>query len=456
MKRIDVLPDDVLLEIFDFYVDGQSYGGKSGIEAWQSLVHVCRRWRNLVFRSPRRLNLQLYCSPETPAKDTLGIWPALPLLVWGEMASSGVDNVIAALEQSNRVCQIYLWGLTGQQLEEILAVMQVPFPELTDLELDSNETLPVIPDSFLGGSAPRLRNFTSFGIPFPGLPKLLSSAADHLVELWIRNIPHSGYISPEAMAALLSTLSSLEKLSLEFQSLQSRPDLESPSLPPPNRSILPALDWFEFKGATEYLENLVTRIDTPQFVNIQITFFNQIDFDCPRLAQFISRTPTLRARDNAHVKFDDSETSVALPAGVSTLVMSISSREPDWQLSSVAQLCNSSLPRPSTVEDLYIEYQYSRLVWKDDAIENVLWLELLLPFTAVKNLYLSKQFAPGIATALKELVGITEVLPSLQNIFVEGFEPSGPFQKNIGDFVAARQLSDHPIAISVWDKNSNM
>jgi len=109
------------------------------------------------------------------------------------MASSGVDNVIAALEQSNRVCQIYLWGLTGQQLEEILAVMQVPFPELTDLELDSNETLPVIPDSFLGGSAPRLRNFTSFGIPFPGLPKLLSSAADHLVELWIRNIPHSGY-----------------------------------------------------------------------------------------------------------------------------------------------------------------------------------------------------------------------------------------------------------------------
>jgi hypothetical protein len=102
----------------------------------------------------------------------------------------------------------------------------------------------------------------------------------------------------------------------------------------------------------------------------------------------------------------------------------------------------------STVEDLFIENRYRQLVWKDDAIENTLWLQLFLPFTAVNNLYLSEEFATSIAAALQELVGsrITEVLPSLQNIFVDG--PSGPFQKAIGQFVAARQLSDHPIAIS--------
>ncbi len=44
------------------------------------------------------------------------------------------------------------------------------------------------------------------------------------------------------------------------------------------------------------------------------------------------------------------------------------------------------------IEDLYIEHRYSRLVWANDAIENTLWLELLLPFPAVKNLYLSKDF----------------------------------------------------------------
>ena len=203
----------------------------------------------------------------------------------------------------------------------------------------------------------------------------------------------------------------------------------------------------------------MTRIETPQLKWMRITFFNQIDFVCPRLTKFISCTPTLQARnsDNARVEFNDWVTSVTLPVGVGALEISISCIEPGWQLSSIAQVCNSSLPRPSTVQDLYMEYQYLRLVWKDNAIDNALWLEFLLPFITVKNLYLSKEFAPGIATALQGLIGgITEVLPSLQSIFVEGLEPSGPFQKNVGEFVAWRQLSGHPIAISVWDKDFDM
>ena len=467
MKRIHVLPDDVLLEVFDFYVDMRPpYLKKTGTEAWQSLVHVCRRWRSLVLGSPRRLNLQLYCTPKTPASETLDVWPALPLIVEGDMdLSSDTDNVIAALGQSNRVCQVILRGLADWQLEKILAAMQVPFPQLTTLQLFSNdETLPVIPDSFLGGSAPSLRYFLLTGIPFPRLPKFLLSA-NHLAVLWFANIPHSGYISPEAIVALLSVLSSLEGLHLKFRSPESRPDWESRSLPPPKRSILPALNKFYFKGVTEYLEKLVTRIDTPQLGEMGITFFNQIDFDCPRFAQFINRTPTLRARDEAYVQFDDDTASVKLryrasKFGVDNLLISISCREPDWQLSFIEQVCNSSLPRPSTVEDLYIERRldFSQLVWKNDAIENTQWLQLLLPFTAVKNLYLSKEFAPGIVAALQELVGsiIAEVLPGLQDVFVEALEPSGPLQDKIGQFVAARRLSDHPVAISEWDKDSNM
>jgi hypothetical protein len=76
----------------------------------------------------------------------------------------------------------------------------------------------------------------------------------------------------------------------------------------------------------------------------------------------------------------------------------------------------------------------------------------------MKNLYLRKKFAPGIASALHELVGgrITEMWPNLENIFVEGLEPSGPVQKDIGQFVAALQLLDRPIAISVWDNDTKM
>ncbi|KAN0103705.1 hypothetical protein V8E52_011730 [Russula decolorans] len=454
--RIDVLPDDVLLEIFDFYIRD-----KPAIEAWQSLVHVCQRWRTLVFQSPRHLNLQLYCTPKTPARDTLDFWPALPLIIKGTMAQSpDTDNIVAALGPSNRVCQVDLWDLAGLKLEEVLAPMQVPFPELTDLRLWSNDKTPlVIPDSFLGGSAPRLRHFELDGIPFPGLPKLLLSAT-HIVHLRLINIPHSGYISPEAMVALLCALSSLESLSLGFQSPQSRPDWESQRLPSPKRSILPTLDNFCFKGVTEYLEELATRIDTPHLDHLNITFFNQIDFDCPRLAQFINCTPALRACDEAHVRFNDYTASITLRNRTSSFddfLINISCREPDWQLSSIEQVCNTSLHPLSMVEHLYIVHEYWQLVWKDDAIENTVWLQLLLPFTAVKNLHLSTEFAPDIAATLQELVGgrMTEVLPSLQNIFVEGFEPSGLFRENIGQFVAARQLSSHPIAISVRGRVSD-
>jgi hypothetical protein len=104
------------------------------------------------------------------------------------------------------------------------------------------------------------------------------------------------------------------------------------------------------------------------------------------------------------------------------------------------------------VEKLYIyEHRYLRPHWQDD-IETELWLELLYPFVAVKNLFLSKQSAPHITPALLE-GRMTGQLPVLQNIFLEGLEPSGPVPEGIRRFVAARQFSGHPIAVSLWDRD---
>src|SRR6267154_3304094 len=102
------------------------------------------------------------------------------------------------------------------------------------------------------------------------------------------------------------------------------------------------------------------------------------------------------------------------------------------------------LASASTLEDLYIlELPGLQPYWQDD-VESALWLELLRPFVAVKNLYISKEFGPRIAPALKELVGArtTEVLPALESILSEGLQPSGPLQEGIKKFVAARQLTN--------------
>jgi hypothetical protein len=206
------------------------------------------------------------------------------------------------------------------------------------------------------------------------------------------------------------------------------------------------------------LEEILARIDAPRLDDLRITFFNQIIFDTPQLFQFISRRPTLRAPEKGSISFNSQSTIVGFVSETSdyyaALKVKISCRTSEWQLSSLEQVCTSSLPPLSTLEDLHIlEGPFSGPRWQDD-IENTLWLEVLHPFAAVKNLYICEEFVPRIAPALQELVGgrTTEVLPTLENIFLGGFQPSGPLHNDIQKFVAARRLTSQPVAVTRWDR----
>jgi hypothetical protein len=454
-----MLPDDVLLEMFNFYLGEDP--GIDELEEWHILVHVCRKWRVVVFESPRRLNLQLHCGTRNPVRQMLDAWPVLPIVIWDWSPTRAVDNIIAALEHNDRVCQIELGGVPSLLLEEVLAAMQEPFPALTSLQLWSkdDDEAPVISDSFLGGSAPRLQYLDLNCLPYLGLPKLLMSST-HLVTLHLLDIPHSGYISPTAMLTALSALTNLETFDLRFQSPRSRPDRESRRPSPRTRSVLPTLKYFKFRGISEYLEDLVARIDAPILDCLHITFFHQLIFDTPQLTQFISRTPHFRPQDEARVTFFNTAVVFTLPEIFGReLELGISCRQSDWQLSSLAQVCSLFFPPAlvSSLERLYAcEGQHSQLRWQDD-VENSQWLELLQPFTAVKELYLSRGFAPCIAPVLQELVGerVGEVLPALQSLFLEELHPSGPVQEAIEKFVAVRQLSSHPISVSHWDREQD-
>ena len=442
---IDVLPDVALLDIFDFYMDEEH------IDSWYTLVHVCRNWRNIVFGSPRRLNLRLYYKAKKPVRMMLDVWPALPIVV--KVHNHGmwsIDHIIATLEHNDRICRLDLIDIPSLQVDKVLPAMQRPFPALRHLRLGCGDELtPIQPDSFLGGSAPRLQYLILNCIPFPGLPNLLLSAT-HLVVLALRNIPYDGLISPEALVTGLSALTCLESLDITFKSILF---MKSRRPPPQTRTLLPVLTAFLFIGACEYLEDLVAQIDAPLLDKFVMTFFQQQTFDTAQLARFISRIPKFQAHDEAHVFFSDHDALISFSqTNARKLELRVSCRRPDLQLSSLAQICSSSFSRAfaPVVESLHIlQGEFSPLYWPDD-IESSQWLALLRPFSAVKGLYISRRLVPGIAPALQELVGerLTEALPALQTLCLEEPLPSEPVQEAIGQFVGARQLAGHPITMS--------
>ena len=451
-----MLPDEVLLMIFCFCADEDSYTGKDIQAWWQSLVHVCRRWRTVVFGSPRRLNLRLVFTPETP-RDLLDIWPGFPLVVWDDGCRlEGLDDIITLLDSKHgdRVCQIGLIDMDLDYFHIFSATTEKPFSQLTDLTLSSRlsstyGSILVVPDSFLGPSAPRLRNILLNRISFPGLPTILMSTT-YLVSLRLLNTPSSGYIPPEEMLAALSTLTSLETLHLRFHSPPYYSDWTNQCLPP-RRIVLPVLTLLKFKGTSNYLEVLLAWIDAPQLGTLFITFTSPIASGTPQLIQFTHRTPRLKALEKARVFFDNAWPTkffrVNFSSQTSELNVGIICTKFNQILLSLEQVFSPSLSPLSTLEDLYI-FEAPQ-IWQFD-FKKVPWPELLHPFTAVKNLYLSRSFVPYIVPALQKLVGgrSTEVLPSLENIFLETLEPLGP---GIGRLIAARQATGHAIAITCWE-----
>ncbi len=294
---IDILPDDVLVDIFDLHIHQAQRYSSQGIETWRTLVHVSRRWRNVALGSPRRLNLRIFYTAGTPVSQLLDVWPSHPIVIRANgLPSWDLDNLIAALKHNDRACVIQLWSVPSSLLELVSAAMQDPFPELTELEILSRDnTPPVVPDSFLGGSAPRLRSLWLDQVPFPGLPKLLSSCPN-LVELSLWRIPLSGYFSPEAMATVLSNLTRLETFDLKFQTHQSLPDQNTRRPPPPMRAVLPALKTFSFRGVSEYLEHVLPWIDSPRLDFVSVYLHGQSTNNITYIYQFISHSKKLKVQ----------------------------------------------------------------------------------------------------------------------------------------------------------------
>jgi hypothetical protein len=452
---IDILTDDILLEIFGFILrlSGHHYFGGYPLWKWHRLVHVCRRWRQIIFSSPLRLDLQLLCTYGTPVWKRLGCWPAFPLAIdyghiWNEdITPQDEFNIFAALKQRNRVRHIDL-SVSDLLMEKLFAVMEEPFSALTHLLLSSKDDWedhrPVIPSKFLGGSAPLLHEISFFSIPFPTIPAFLSSASD-LVKLRLENVSPTSFPSPEALVACLAALTKLEDISIEFQSDLSTTRSNQIRLPPETRVILPALASLSYKGDNAYLDDFVARINTPRLNSIDVKYTEEVlNPQVTELSKLIERSNfQLSQLGFASIFFETRKTTFLLRPQTNPNEFVIAIRIPSWgavraqvadmtlMLSQVSTIISHVVrldigsESPRELDEVFMDHD----MMESEFMDRVGWLELFHPFIAVKTLRISDEFVKSIANEFEErtVETVYQVLPALKSLYLE----SEPFMRNI-------------------------
>ena len=260
-----------------------------------------------------------------------------------------------------------------------------------------------------------------------------------LIRLNLWHIPHSEYLRPEAIVVGLAELANLKSLTIGFESPLSRPDQEFQRSPPPKRTVLLALARFELKGVSEYAEDLVAQIDAPLLESVYATFFDQLVFDVPQLAQLMRHTTGCQALNEAHMDFGDHRVQVEFLPPTRTLDeksrLKVLCDGLNPHLSSLLQVFSSIFPSICSAEHLYI--------YTSRHTEDLQWLEILHPFTAVKNLYLNRKFAQRIALALLVREDVLPHLPAFENLFLEQSQPWEPVRDFNNEWPPARHWAVH-------------
>ena len=453
---IETLPDNTLLEVFDFYrVDAVAHS-RGRPWKWHRLAHVCRRWRYIVYTSPRRLDLQILCKSGAPIKRILGTWPTLPLVLrfqGNERSKRLPDNVMTALRHPDRVREIN-FSLTSLITGSIAEVVQVPFLALKTIQMTSKDTEepPVLGD-FLGGSAPLLEQIDLDGIAvsFPALRRLVLSTS-HLNRLWLLKIPHTCYFSPEDLVTCLSALVHLKALWVSFRSPASRPNPSTARPPSPERATLPSLARLLVFGVSEYLEGFVARIDCPVLATLEIKYFNQLIFEIPQLVQFISLVDGLKSPSEVIVEpIGYSTMSLVRPGrgtrGRGKCSFIIPCRHLDWQLSFLTQILDQLSPLLSSVHVLSIKNPVPSR--KEEDVDTTQWLELFQPLSQTSRIRVSiEKLVPDITRALVSEDMNTGILPRLTSLYLEGVRKSTFATEAAERFVATRKLAGRNILLS--------
>ena len=421
---------------------------------WPRLLHICRKWRHIVFASQRALHLRLLFTHGTPVLKTLDCWPTLPIVVqYGELLApcppsiEDEDNIIAALKQSGRVISINL-TVTNSLLEKLSAIER-PFSELEDLVLLSRDNvLLTLPSAFRWGL--RLRTLHLTRPTIPALPELLSHSTG-LVDLQLYKIPNLGSFPPGAFADALDGMNHLRSLSLHFLSTFFSRNVVGLHPQSSERVVLPALTCLKYEGTSRYLNDLVARIDAPRLGDIDIGFLNEPEMDASQVAGFINRIDMQKSHRRADILSLKHAISISFtqPEAPSRFGLQISCKLLARQLLHMARICNG-LSASLGVEDLRISVPRPTSGHEDDEREE--WLDLTRAFRGTKWVYLAGEHSTNIVFALQHSEMLRHrretVLPALYKLYIQEPEPRhARLQDAIVSFVHSRRHSCHIIAV---------
>ena len=432
---------------------------------WHRLAHVCQRWRFVISTSPLRLGLQILCKSGASIERVLDSWGTLPLIVRfkGRKTNSLPQNIGIALSRPDRVREIDL-ALTSTAFMSIVDAIKKPFQTLECIRItiiNATEPLLLFDNAFLGGSAPRLREITLDGInfPFPEMNRVISS--NNLVELRISRIPKTGYFSADALVTALSVSTKLRELQVGFHYPASLPT-QSTTSPPLQRTSFPSLWLLEFHGASEYLEDFVSRVDFPSLSYMTTEFFNQIFFEIPEFCRSIPLLSAFRSPSEVEILLSDSEKRVFISfkptrrgkRGISsgTCYLKTETEQLDWKLSFVTEVLSQLsllLKSVGTLRVIGFSTGGSDVMTGQEDVESTQWVELFQLFTHVKQLHASGPVLQDIMHALVTEDVAAGGLPELTQLSLMGQFCTPAVVDAAEQFVAALQRSGRDIHLSI-------
>ncbi|KAF8269968.1 hypothetical protein EI94DRAFT_1724014, partial [Lactarius quietus] len=395
------LNDDILLDIFNCYRLDDEYGWD---RRWWRKLPIFAKMASPHLQIPFHLGIQIFCTHGTLIVDMLDHLPPLPVHVeYGYDGRSMTERdelgLYHALRLHDRLFQICL-HLPPSMLHKCFALMDKHFPILERLDLNvlstaDDITTLTLPKAFL---APNLRYLV--------LPAVIS-----LVTLELTDIQTSSYFRPSLLAARLSSLPQLERLSIGFSVPIPRPSTERELLGKLGTPVtLPNLTDLEFKGVSAYLERLVAQIRAPLLVRLFITLFNQIAFALPHLSYLINNTEVFKATKATTVYFSRNTVSITtshdkLRLNGGSFNVSVRCKQLDWQIDCAAQICSGIIPGLSGVERLMLDTYYDNRAlpaeWQNGEINGTTWQELLRLFVVVKELYIDDVLLQELSRALQ-------------------------------------------------------